>query len=106
MTIGVGGSTFEVELERMQSECVGVEPIAVAELKQRIAAAQVKMREQGVQALYLDTSSSLLYFTGINRPKARSPTSVRVSRSLRRARCSGSARMSAPGRRTRTRLRW
>src|SRR5437868_4342782 len=43
----------------------GIEPISVAELQARLAKAQRLLREQGMQALYLDTSTSLNYFTGI-----------------------------------------
>ena len=65
MTIGVGGSSFEAELAKLKPMTDGIEPIAVAEFKQRIAKAQALLREQGLQALYLDTSTSLAYFTGI-----------------------------------------
>lgn len=65
MTIGVGGSSFEAELAKLKPMADGIEPIAVAEFRQRIANAQTLMREQGLQALYLDTSTSLAYFTGI-----------------------------------------
>ncbi len=65
MTIGVGGSTFEAELNRMHSMRGDAAPIAAAELRARVAKAQAEMRRQGVDALYLDTSTSLLYFTGI-----------------------------------------
>ncbi|OYW67463.1 MAG: X-Pro dipeptidase [Bosea sp. 12-68-7] len=65
MTIGVGGSSFEAELAKLKPMTDGIEPIAVGEFKQRIAKAQTLMREQGLQALYLDTSTSLAYFTGI-----------------------------------------
>ncbi len=65
MTIGVGGSSFEAELARLNPMTSGVAPIAVAEYKARIAKAQALLREQGLQALYLDTSANLHYFTGI-----------------------------------------
>ncbi len=65
MTIGVGGSSFEAELARLKPMTDGIEPIAVTEFKARIAKAQALLREQGLQALYLDTSTSLAYFTGI-----------------------------------------
>ena len=41
------------------------EPIATAEFQARVAKAQGLMRDQGVQALYLDTSTNLHYFTGV-----------------------------------------
>jgi Xaa-Pro dipeptidase len=65
MTIGVGGSSFEAELAGLKPMMDGIEPIAVSEFKARIAKAQALLREQGQQALYLDTSTSLAYFTGI-----------------------------------------
>ena len=66
MTIGVGGSSFEAELARMTPMLEGVVPISEAELVGRVERAQALLREQGLQALYLDTSTSLAYFTGIS----------------------------------------
>uniref|UniRef100_A0A9E7ZT74 Xaa-Pro peptidase family protein n=1 Tax=Bosea sp. NBC_00436 TaxID=2969620 RepID=A0A9E7ZT74_9HYPH len=65
MTLGVGGSSFEAELAKLKPIADGVEPIAVGEFKARIAKVQRLLREQGLQGLYLDTSTNLLYFTGI-----------------------------------------
>ena len=65
MVIGVGGSTFAAELERMTPMTGGVTPISVGELKQRVQKAQRLMREQKIDALYLDTSTNLRYFTGV-----------------------------------------
>ncbi len=65
MTVGVGGSTFAAELARMSPMLEGVEPITVAELTRRVEKAQHLLRAQGMHALYLDTSTSLHYFTGI-----------------------------------------
>ena len=65
MTIGVGGSTFEAELARMAPMAADAQPIAAAELQARVERAQALMRAQGVQALYLDTSTNLAYFTGV-----------------------------------------
>jgi Xaa-Pro dipeptidase len=65
MTIGVGGSTAEAELGRMQPMREGIVPIDDAERMRRIEKAQRLMREQGVDALYLDVSTNLFYFTGI-----------------------------------------
>ncbi|MDQ2804905.1 MAG: Xaa-Pro peptidase family protein [Pseudomonadota bacterium] len=65
MVLGVGGSTFSAELGRMASMTGAAVPISTAELMQRIAKAQRLMREQGIDALYLDTSTNLRYFTGI-----------------------------------------
>jgi Xaa-Pro dipeptidase len=65
MVAGVGGSTFAAELERMAPMTAGVEPIGTDEYQSRIAKAQSLMREQGIDALYLDSSTNLRYFTGI-----------------------------------------
>jgi Xaa-Pro dipeptidase len=65
MVAGVGGSTFEAELARMAPMTARARPIPVEELAARIANAQRLMCEQGIQALYLDTSTNLRYFTGI-----------------------------------------
>ena len=65
MVKGVGGSSFEAELARMTPMAAGAVPIAVPEYQARIARAQALMREQGIDALYLDTSTNLRYFTGI-----------------------------------------
>lgn len=65
MTTGVGGSSFAAELAAMQDMRADCAPIPVAEFEARVAKAQALLREQGLQALYLDTSTSLAYFTGI-----------------------------------------
>jgi Xaa-Pro dipeptidase len=66
MTIGVGGSTAEAELAAMTSLRGSVPPIGVDERLRRIARAQQLMQETGIDALYLDVSSSMVYFTGLN----------------------------------------
>ena len=66
MVQGVGGSTFAAELDRMvpmtgerrPDRCRGIPG------PHRQGPARL-MREQGVDALYLDTSTNLRYFTGI-----------------------------------------
>lgn len=65
MTIGVGGSSVEAELAKLGATHAEVAPIGVSEFQARIAKAQHLLREQGLQALYLDTSTNLHYFTGI-----------------------------------------
>ncbi len=68
MTIGVGGSTAEAELAAMKNMRGDVPPIGVDERLKRIARAQAIqaiMREKGIDALYLDVSSSMTYFTGL-----------------------------------------
>jgi Xaa-Pro dipeptidase len=72
MTIGIGGSSAAAELARMQPMRDGIVPIDDTERLRRIDTAQRLMREQGVQALYLDVSTNLFYFTGIRlRPSER-----------------------------------
>src|SRR5713226_1201793 len=65
MTVGVGGSTAEAELAAMKNLRGDVPPIGVDERLRRIARAQTIMREKGIDALYLDVSSSMTYFTGL-----------------------------------------
>ena len=65
MVQGVGGSSFAAELERLQPMTGHVQPITTAEYEGRIGNAQRLMRAQGVDALYLDTSTNLRYFTGV-----------------------------------------
>ena len=50
----------------MQDMTAGVEPIGDAELEVRQRRAQELMREAGIDALYLDTSPNLFYFTGLD----------------------------------------
>jgi Xaa-Pro dipeptidase len=65
MTIGVGGSTPEEELAKLKNMRGDVPPIGVDERLRRIDKAQALMREKGIDALWLDVSSSLTYFTGL-----------------------------------------
>lgn len=65
MTIGVGGSTAEIELARLSSMRGDVPAITDDDRRARIAQAQALMREQGIDALWLDVSASLTYFTGL-----------------------------------------
>jgi Xaa-Pro dipeptidase len=65
MTVGVGGSSAAHELAALSPPHEPLEPIGLAEREARISHAQQMMREQGVDALYLDASTSLFYFTGI-----------------------------------------
>ncbi|MGI2259270.1 M24 family metallopeptidase [Shewanella sp. GXUN23E] len=65
MTLGVGGSSPEVELAKLADMTAGIEPIAQAEFRARINKAQALMRDQGIAALYLNAGSNLYYFTGL-----------------------------------------
>jgi len=65
MTIGVGGSTAEKELAAMKSMRGDAPPIDTAERQRRIERAQALMQAQGIDAIWLDVSTSLTYFTGL-----------------------------------------
>jgi Xaa-Pro dipeptidase len=64
MTIGVGGSTVEKELERLSNMTADVSPISEAELRTRISSAQQLMQEQNIDAMYINAGTNLYYFTG------------------------------------------
>ena len=61
----IGGSTADIELAALRPPAGGYAPISIEERLQRIENAQRLMIEQGIDALYLDASSSLFYFTGL-----------------------------------------
>lgn len=65
MTVGVGGSSAEIEIARLTSRRGDAPPVGDAERVARIARAQALMREAGIDALWLDVSASLTYFTGL-----------------------------------------
>ncbi|MBL4942198.1 MAG: aminopeptidase P family protein [Colwellia sp.] len=65
MTIGVGGSTMEVELNKLSDMTADVIAISESEFQVRINKAQQLMREQEICALYLDAGTNLYYFTGL-----------------------------------------
>ncbi len=65
MTIGVGGSTQEEALGRLRNMLDGVEPIALAEYEARIAKAQQRMEQLGLDAVFLSAGANLEYFTGV-----------------------------------------
>jgi Xaa-Pro dipeptidase len=64
MTLGIGGSTAEIELNKLTNMTADISPIDIAEYQQRIAKAQQLMREQNISALYLNAGTNLAYFTG------------------------------------------
>lgn len=65
MTKGVGGSTAQAELDRLQNMLADCQPIPVEEHRDRIAALQARMGEAGLDAVYLDAGSNLVYYTGM-----------------------------------------
>ncbi|ARD46339.1 Xaa-Pro peptidase family protein [Colwellia sp. PAMC 21821] len=64
MTIGVGGSTAKIELEKLVNMTGQVQAITEAELNQRIAKAQKIMAKNNIAATYIDAGTNLYYFTG------------------------------------------
>ncbi len=72
MTVGVGGSSASAELERLVSMRDQAVPIGNEERLARVRKVQSMLKRERVQALYLDASSSLYYFTGVRlRPSER-----------------------------------
>jgi len=65
MTNGVGGSTAEQELASLSSMREQAVPIGVEEYRDRLQKARELMRHAGIDALYLDATTSLRYFTGM-----------------------------------------
>ncbi|TRO24030.1 aminopeptidase P family protein [Ectopseudomonas mendocina] len=65
MTLGVGGSTPEQALARLQNMMAGAQPITEAQYQARITRAQALMREQDIAVLFLAAGSNLQYFTGV-----------------------------------------
>ncbi|MBB4350073.1 M24 family metallopeptidase [Aliirhizobium cellulosilyticum] len=57
--------SFEQSLTEFENIAADVAPISNKELQSRIAKLQGLMMEAGVKAVYLDTSTSLTYFTGM-----------------------------------------
>lgn len=66
MTIGVGGSTAEAELARLEDMTGDVAPIGIDEIKGRLAKAQSLMRAAEIDVLYLHAGTNLLYFAGVD----------------------------------------
>ncbi len=64
MTIGVGGSTAELELAKLETMCTDIQPITLDEFKTRIDTATALMRQHNIDAIYLNAGTNLYYFTG------------------------------------------
>ena len=64
MTIGVGGSDAQTELAKLNNMTGDVEPISSNEFQLRIAKAQQLMKDNNIEATYLDAGTNLYYFTG------------------------------------------
>ena len=64
MTIGVGGSTAKLELEKLTNMTGNVVAISENEYQQRIKKAQQIMQANNIAATYVDAGTNLYYFTG------------------------------------------
>jgi len=64
MAKGVGGSTAEIELEKIFNKAEQVEPIKKDEFLGRITKAKSLIQENGFAAIYLNAGTNLYYFTG------------------------------------------
>lgn len=64
MTIGVGGSTAELELAKLTNMTAEVNAISETEYQQRINKAQQIMKANNIAATYVNAGTNLYYFTG------------------------------------------
>ena len=62
---GIGSSTIELELERLQQIKITAPPIEKQEFTSRINKAMHFMKEQGLSAMYVHAGTNLYYFTGM-----------------------------------------
>jgi len=65
MTTGVGGSTAASELAQLSSSRAQASAIDLDEYQRRIDKLRESMRSVSIDALYLDATTSLRYFTGL-----------------------------------------
>jgi len=73
MTIGVGGSNFRTELAGIVNRRDAVPPIGVQEHARRVEAAQARMRDLGIAALWLDGTTNLAWLTGLKHGQSERP---------------------------------
>lgn len=66
MTLGVGGSDAATELTKLTDMSAEIAPIKEQEYLSRIRQAQALMEQNGIDAIYLNAGTNLLYFTGTN----------------------------------------
>jgi len=64
MTIGIGGSTAAIELEKLSNMTTDISPITELEFNSRIEKAQKIMKAHSIDAMYLNAGTNLYYFTG------------------------------------------
>lgn len=65
MTIGVGGSSIDIELDKLNDMTNGITPVQIDEFRARITRAQELMQAQGISATYVNAGTNLYYFTGL-----------------------------------------
>ncbi|WP_269435480.1 M24 family metallopeptidase [Burkholderia savannae] len=65
MAIGIGGSSAATELAKLGDMTSGIAPIQPAEYAARIERAQALMTQYGLDAIYVESGTNLLYFTGV-----------------------------------------
>jgi len=64
MTIGVGGSNAAAELAKLNNVCTDIKEIGIDEFHARITQAQSLMKQQHIDAIYLNAGTNLFYFSG------------------------------------------
>lgn len=64
MANGIGGTSSSAALAKLSDMTDGITTIERAEFKNRIAKAQAIMKEQNIEATYLNAGTNLYYFTG------------------------------------------
>lgn len=64
MTLGVGGSSAEIELAKLTDMTTDISPISSVEFELRIKKAQELMADNNIDAMYLNAGTNLYYFTG------------------------------------------
>ncbi len=64
MTKGVGGLSAEQALAKLRDMSAGAKPISDAEFSARLDQARHLMRDNGLEAIYVNAGTNLFYFTG------------------------------------------
>jgi Xaa-Pro dipeptidase len=65
MTKGVGGSTAEAELARLEPMLRDCQPISIDEHRRRLATLAARMTDAGFDAVWLNAGSNLTFYTGM-----------------------------------------
>ncbi|HKO77547.1 MAG TPA: aminopeptidase P family N-terminal domain-containing protein, partial [Flavobacterium sp.] len=64
MKNGIGGSTAQIELDKIANRTQGIQPIQLGEYQARIKKASQLMIDLDIKAVYLNAGTNLYYFTG------------------------------------------